>query len=533
MNILDTFYVLYKSNADDVVKGNQRIDKSAKETERSLKGANEQSDKLGQSFVKAVEGIASLAGAFAGFNFIKNGVMQQIDYNKQLTITTKLLGQNAETWKQIAQRSAEAGGSREGALANLQSLSQLAYERNQTLDPEAYIGRIRNRIKGAVTVAGKNRILDAAGLTDPGLRAQAMMSDADYAASKASGSKVTLNSEAQQNAMDANKAREALAGAEGNLFQQIGNSLIPKIDALIGQFSDFLAHISGSKSASLGVGAGIIGGSALATGLGVRGLLGMAGRMLGLGAAAAPEISGAAFSASTFGGAGVAAAGGASLAAPLAITAFLAYLGYDKYMSSVHSFGNWVRGKKSSPTSDLSFWMGKGYSKEQAAAINANMMAESGGDPNSVGDGGHARGLFQWHKSRRDEILKGSGIDVWNSSKGQQLEAAFWEMQHGSTGFNDKRFRGMGGASAAGSYFSNNFEYPKDRLGQAIRRGQSALSLASSYQGSGGGPTNVTIDKIEIHTAATDAHEIAHHIKSAMIGACSDVQSKVDNGRFS
>lgn len=530
MNILDTFYVLYKSNASDVVKGNKEIDKSAKETERSLKGANEQSDKLGQSFVKAVESVASLAGAYAGFNFVKNGVMAQVDYNKQLTITSKLLGQNAEVWKQIAQRSAEAGGTREGALGNLQSLSQLAYERNQVFDPEAYMARIRNRIKGAVTIQGKNRILDAAGFTDQGLRAQAMMSDAEFAANKASGAKVTLSAEAQKNALDANRAKEALSGAGGNLFQQIGNSLIPKIDTLIGKISDFLDYVSGSKGGSAALGAGAVVGSGLVGGWSALKALSFLGRAAGLGGAAATGGSGLAAT-----GVGAAALG-AGGAAGYGLTSLLSApieAAMVKIMSLSGTRPGPLAGTMKANRSALDFWMGKGYTREQAAAINANMLAESAGNPNAVGDGGHARGLFQWHKNRRDEILKGSGIDVWNSSKGQQLEAAFWEMQHGSTGFNDKKFRGIGGANDAGSYFSNNFEYPKDRLGQAISRGQSALALASGYQGTAS--SGVTIEKLDvtIHAGAADPNALAAQLKSAIIGACSDVQSKADNGRFS
>lgn len=41
-----------------------------------------------------------------------------------------------------------------------------------------------------------------------------------------------------------------------------------------------------------------------------------------------------------------------------------------------------------------------GMGKTQRAAVLATIVAESGGDPKAVGDGGLAHGLFQWHPNR-------------------------------------------------------------------------------------------------------------------------------------
>jgi hypothetical protein len=38
--------------------------------------------------------------------------------------------------------------------------------------------------------------------------------------------------------------------------------------------------------------------------------------------------------------------------------------------------------------------------KTQRAAVLATIVAESGGDPKAIGDGGLAHGLFQWHPNR-------------------------------------------------------------------------------------------------------------------------------------
>ena len=41
-----------------------------------------------------------------------------------------------------------------------------------------------------------------------------------------------------------------------------------------------------------------------------------------------------------------------------------------------------------------------GMGKNQRAAVLATIVAESGGNPKAIGDGGLAHGLFQWHPDR-------------------------------------------------------------------------------------------------------------------------------------
>lgn len=47
----------------------------------------------------------------------------------------------------------------------------------------------------------------------------------------------------------------------------------------------------------------------------------------------------------------------------------------------------------------------KGYSRQVASAIMANMMGESGFNPTAVGDGGSSLGLVQWHDTRKDALI--------------------------------------------------------------------------------------------------------------------------------
>ena len=74
------------------------------------------------------------------------------------------------------------------------------------------------------------------------------------------------------------------------------------------------------------------------------------------------------------------------------------------------------------------FWLSQGKSREQAAGLVGMEQGEGNFDPNVRGDWVNGRatagGSFQWHQNRRDAILAGTGIDVYNSSHADQLKAA-------------------------------------------------------------------------------------------------------------
>jgi hypothetical protein len=116
----------------------------------------------------------------------------------------------------------------------------------------------------------------------------------------------------------------------------------------------------------------------------------------------------------------------------------------------------------------LAFWMSKGLSPERAAGMAAQEIAESGGNPNSRGDGGDAHGAYQWHANRRANIRAGTGIDVSNSTIQQQREAAYWELTHTERG----AYALLQGAQTAGQAGSaaTEFERPGNRMAAALDR---------------------------------------------------------------
>lgn len=541
MSILNTFWILFKSNADDVIKGNKAIEKSTKETEKALKNTTDSTQDLGRSFVKMVEGAASAAGALAGFELLKNGINNANTYNASLKVLADQIGTTAQTLKTMGQAATEAGGSVAGALADIKSLSDQANAAGLPLgSPEAAFGAIRGRLKGK-SLNEKNRLLSNYGINDPGDRRRlAVLSDSEYAASISSAASVTpLSQENANKALDAISAQAHAKAAASNVATTQASTISPIVNKLLDKFSSIAGWVAGNPSASVGVG---IGGIA-AGGIGA----GWLGKIFGNGVTSlfsksatpafvdsfAPSAAGGAGLLPSLGVAGAGLLGGG--AAGYGIVSLFSKsieAAMVKYLTSDIKTSSPVTKAFKTGSTDMDFWMSKGYSREQALGIMANMKQESGGDPTARGDGGHAHGLFQWHADRRAAIFKATGIDVSKAGYKDQLEAAAWEMKNGRRQFDDSHFRTLNSPDAAAAYFSQKFEAPANGAMQAIIRGKSALNLASQFPaiGSGGGTASVKIDKIIINTQATDAAGIADHLKDEIYSQLSILAANHDDG---
>ena len=77
------------------------------------------------------------------------------------------------------------------------------------------------------------------------------------------------------------------------------------------------------------------------------------------------------------------------------------------------------------------FFISCGWTKEQAAGIVGNLMAESGRNlafESATGDGGTAHGLAQWRFERVDKFEDVFGFPLSESSFEDQLNYVQWEL---------------------------------------------------------------------------------------------------------
>jgi Phage tail lysozyme len=80
----------------------------------------------------------------------------------------------------------------------------------------------------------------------------------------------------------------------------------------------------------------------------------------------------------------------------------------------------------------INFFVSKGWTLEQAAGIVGNLQAESGKNLkiDSVGDGGQAYGIAQWHPDRQANFKKTFGKDIREANFQEQLAFVDWELKN-------------------------------------------------------------------------------------------------------
>jgi hypothetical protein len=127
------------------------------------------------------------------------------------------------------------------------------------------------------------------------------------------------------------------------------------------------------------------------------------------------------------------------------------------------------------------YFTGQGHSPDAAAGLTARMSKESGFDETAVGPGGTHKGLFQWSQSRRENIQRETGIDVWSANFADQLKAAQWELT------NSERAAGNSidaakSANEAGQLTSSQYIRPGSSQAEKDAEAQATGALADVYK---------------------------------------------------
>jgi hypothetical protein len=87
-------------------------------------------------------------------------------------------------------------------------------------------------------------------------------------------------------------------------------------------------------------------------------------------------------------------------------------------------------GESGSGRKAVEILMSKGWTKNQAAGIAANLQAESNFRTTAVGDGGKAIGLGQWHPDRQKKFEKLYGKKLQEASFEEQVNFVDWELRN-------------------------------------------------------------------------------------------------------
>jgi hypothetical protein len=153
--------------------------------------------------------------------------------------------------------------------------------------------------------------------------------------------------------------------------------------------------------------------------------------------------------------------------------------------------GNGLSGDKSQPqlkgigetgnaTEAINYFTQNGWTREQAAGIVGNLQAESG--PNmktdSIGDGGKAYGIAQWHPDRQAVFKKVYNKDIREAGFKEQLAYVNWELNNTEIAAG-RALRAAKTAEEAADLINRLYERSADKTGQ---RAANAIALIKNNQ---------------------------------------------------
>jgi hypothetical protein len=126
----------------------------------------------------------------------------------------------------------------------------------------------------------------------------------------------------------------------------------------------------------------------------------------------------------------------------------------------------------------IKFFMGKGWTRAQAAGIVANLIKESGlkaHGPN--GDNGTATGVAQWRGGRQTKFKELFGKDLSQATLEEQLAYVDWELRNSHKAAGDRLKNASTPYDAAG-IVCRYYEIPSDIPAKSAERGNLANQIA-------------------------------------------------------
>lgn len=140
----------------------------------------------------------------------------------------------------------------------------------------------------------------------------------------------------------------------------------------------------------------------------------------------------------------------------------------------------------------MRFFMGMGWTKEQAAGIVANLQHESALDHTRVQNGATigdlkrgsnmGYGLAQWDAERRKNFEKWAGKSIYDSTAEEQMRFVHYELTQGAERRAGDMLRAANNARQAGEIVSRHYERPAAADAEALKRGATAVQIAQKTE---------------------------------------------------
>ena len=176
------------------------------------------------------------------------------------------------------------------------------------------------------------------------------------------------------------------------------------------------------------------------------------------------------------------------------------YFNYDDDVCTANAEGNFTVVPGDNAKTAYLFFLSKGLTPEEAAAIIGNLVQESGGwklDPKVNQEGGGAgRGIAQWSVDGRWKVLvewANNRVPPMDPLTIQAQLEFLWKEFHDDNLFGSwDHFKSVQGLEAKTRSFSDNFERPGDpQMGKRISNAQQALRMFGNSSPGSADSTNL------------------------------------------
>lgn len=124
MAILDTFYLLFKSDAKELDKGLDESRKKAKDATEAIKKTDEAAHKMGESIGESIREVAGALAAVFAIEKLVESFHAAVEQADKLNEATERLGLNIEdvsTWGDLVKKD---GGSAEGFISSIEGMNK-------------------------------------------------------------------------------------------------------------------------------------------------------------------------------------------------------------------------------------------------------------------------------------------------------------------------------------------------------------------------------------------------------------------------
>ena len=122
MAILDTFYLLFKSDTSDLKKGAEEAERVTKKLDSSLQQVGKQTEHIGGSFLSMAKSAKAFLLSAIPAGFAAAGIHSVLEFGVELSKTSRLLNVNVEdlnAWNKAVELSGGSAQQFEGTLVSL------------------------------------------------------------------------------------------------------------------------------------------------------------------------------------------------------------------------------------------------------------------------------------------------------------------------------------------------------------------------------------------------------------------------------